>query len=156
MVGSSKIKDCGSQAKTEANATRFRSPPLRRNGEVFRYWVNDRRFKAHVTRSSMTSALKPKFFRAKAISSSTVSLNNWWSGFWKTKPTFLAKAATLVLVVSTPSIQTFPDEGFKSPLKCLTNVDFPAPFCPIIATNSPSVIVRETPLRASTLLGYEK
>jgi len=47
----------------------------------------------------MISASKPKFLRANEISSSTVSLKSWWSGFWKTKPTFLARAATLDLVV---------------------------------------------------------
>ncbi len=46
-----------------------------------------------------------------------------------------------------------PDWGLSRPLKCFTRVVFPAPFSPIMATNSPLCMVTDTSSRASTPLG---
>ena len=51
--------------------------------------------------------------------------------------------------VSIPFTHIFPSEGFKIPARSLLNVDFPAPFSPVSATNSPSSIESEIPCISS-------
>ena len=108
MVGSSRTTTSGSQARTEPRATLFLSPPLRMKGLDFWYLSMSRRFRAQSTLLLMTSLSNPKFLRAKLISSSTFSEKSWSSGFWKTRPTFLARAATLIREASSPSTETRP------------------------------------------------
>ena len=58
--------------------------------------------------------------------------------------------AFLVSAVSSPNTVTFPSVGRRRALMSLASVDLPLPFLPSTATNSPSAMVRETPLTANS------
>ena len=48
----------------------------------------------------------------------------------------------LILLKSSPSTDTLPDETFSSLVNTLSSVDFPAPECPTKNINSPCLIPR--------------
>ena len=75
----------------------------------------------------------------------------WRSGFWNRKPTRRASSLVRSSVVGTPSTSTWPASGFSKPFTRRIVVDFPAPFVPTNAANSPSGMVKLTPLRMGSV-----
>ena len=68
-------------------------------------------------------------------------------GFWNKKPTRRASSLVRRSLVGTPSMSTWPASGLSRPFIRRIVVDFPAPFVPTNATNSPSRMVKLTPFR---------
>ena len=88
-VGSSKTKTSGFKIKIPAIATRLFCPPLNSKGDLPKYDSSKpTKGKTLRTKAFASSSEVPKFFGPKAISFSMVSSNNWYSGNWKTRPTF--------------------------------------------------------------------
>ena len=88
-VGSSRIKMSGSLAIIPAIATRLFSPPESSNGDLSKYDSGiPTSLSALIALSFASSSLKPKFLGPNITSFKTVSLKSWYSGNWKTIPTF--------------------------------------------------------------------
>ena len=51
-----------------------------------------------------------------------------------------------------PKIEIFPDVGWSNPASKLINVDLPAPDVPIMATDSPALMLKEIPFRIDSSL----
>ena len=86
------------------------------------------------------------FLGPNMMSFKTVSSKSWYSGYWNTMPTwnrtcriFLGSAQ-----MSCPLRSTWPEVGRIRPLNIWMRVDLPLPVCPMIPTNSPSRMDRET------------
>src|SRR5208283_769676 len=102
---------------------------------------------------SPTPSLFPAMSRAMARLPSAVRVGSRLN-FWKTKPIFdlrmRVRAASDNAVKSTPSTSTRPESACVSPPRIWSNVDFPLPDGPTIATNSPFSTAMETPRNAGT------
>ena len=86
--------------------------------------------------------LSPRL-RANAIFSATVIRGAVLSkGFWKTRLIYLALSNSFVDEISISLIDILPLSKGKTPDIALNNVDFPAPFPPIIVIKSPLLITR--------------
>ena len=154
MVGSSRIRSWGSQARTLARAILWRSPRLLEKGNH-----SGSRSKVSRTcsvRSFILSSDHPWTFMEKAISSLTVFSQICLSGFWKRNPQSLAKVLEGVLRVSFPLRYTCPPVGSKRPLISLLMVLFPAPLAPISATKSPLGIWKLRSFRIGLFSEYPK
>ncbi|AIU70177.1 hypothetical protein TEU_07435 [Thermococcus eurythermalis] len=158
-VGSSRTRWLGFIAITDAMASLCFSPPLRFGGNSSSRPLRPTTFRAHSTLPAISSRDRPRFSSANATSSSTVMLNSWLSGFWRTRPTIVESFETGVSVVLKVSpvrgslTMTSPEncpriEFGIIPFSVSARVDFPLPLGPRIPMNSPSFIVRLTPLRA--------
>src|SRR5205085_7300742 len=75
------------------------------------------------------------------------------NGFWKTRPTSLARLCSGHAVTSSPAIRMEPSSTSKLPATALRSVDFPEPLVPITMRNEPSSIDRLTPRSARTSFG---
>ena len=94
---------------------------------------------------------EPEVARPEATSRSTERSNSWSSGSWNTNPTVAAsRSMGRQPAMARPSSRTSPAAGRSSPMRCLTSVVLPEPFCPTMATGSPGSIDSETPRTAST------
>jgi hypothetical protein len=69
-------------------------------------------------------------------------------GFWKTRPTRLARRCSGHAVTSTPSIRMVPASTGNVPAMALRSVDLPDPFVPTTMTNDPSSTERSMPWSA--------
>ena len=58
-------------------------------------------------------------------------------------------------MVGTPSMRTWPDDGFSKPLTRRIVVDLPAPFVPTNATKSPSGMRKLTSRRMGSSPSYD-
>ena len=103
------------------------------------------------TRASASGPACPSALNPNSSSSRTVLQQIWRSGFWNRKPTRRASSLVRSSVVGTPSTSTWPASGFSKPFTRRIVVDFPAPFVPTNATNSPSRMVKLTPLRMGSV-----
>ena len=147
-LGSSSTRMSGLMERTVAMETARFSPPER-------WWVilsarasawTSRR--ACSTRRRISSGGSPMLSGPKATSSRTVGMNSWSSACWKTIPTLSRTRATVLGVTGMSPTRTWPEEGGSRPLRWSSSVDFPAPFPPTTATDSPWVMRRETPFSA--------
>ena len=98
------------------------------------------------------------FFPSKSIGSSTFSQAVAYGRrlkFWKTKPSFLLRAAASWSNVSpatlSPSSRYSPAVGVSRQPMMFIRVDFPDPDGPMMETNSPFPIVRDIPRSASSV-----
>ena len=99
------------------------------------------------TRASASAPACPSARNPNSSSSRTVVQQIWRSGFWNKKPTRRASSLVRSSAVETPSMSTWPASGFSKPFIRRIVVDFPAPFVPTNATNSPSRMAKLTPFR---------
>ncbi|MCD8060913.1 MAG: hypothetical protein LUE13_01010 [Akkermansiaceae bacterium] len=83
-----------------------------------------------------------------ATSSRTVGMKSWSSACWNTMPTLSRTRAAVLGVTGISPTRTWPEEGVSRPLRWSSKVDFPAPFPPTRATDSPCVMRMVTPFRA--------
>lgn len=95
----------------------------------------------------ISSLGSPRFSSPKAMSLSTENMNIWFSGFWKSSPTFWASSPIFVLSTVTPSMVIPPrySPGYMwgmSPFMHLRRVDLPQPLCPARTVTVPSSISR--------------
>ena len=137
-VGSSNTIHSGSIAMIPAIATLCFCPPERWLGLASLYAIIPTPVRAAVILVQISLEAIPRFSGPKAVSSSTVVPTIWLSGFWNTIPALcLTFKRVLSSFVFIPLIYTVPSVGIKSPLMCFASDDFPEPFFPRIATNSP-------------------
>ena len=129
----------------EASAKSWRAPRFSRNGSSSALKWNSSMMSC--TRASASGPSAPSALKPNSSSSRTVLQQIWLSGFWNRKPTRRASSLVRRSVVGTPSMSTRPASGLSSPLIRRIVVDFPAPFVPTNATNSPSRIVKLTPFK---------
>ena len=152
-VGSSSTMISGLLASTPAMAASRRSPPERSHGERCLRCSIPTSFSISSTRLSASSEGSPRHAGPYAISSATVSANSWFSGCCMTYPmcerTFIR---FLRAKASIPSIATLPDWGFSRAHISMARVDFPVPFSPHKATNSPLRMLSDSPFMISVLL----
>lgn len=138
-VGSSKRIVEGSMARTVAmEATRF-SPPDSFSGERSRRLSMASSRRTSFTHFATSSSERPKLRGPKAMSSKTVGMKSWSSGFWNTMPTRRRISLSVFLPSSIPSASIFPENG-STPTRARSSDVFPAPLAPIKATDSLSPI----------------
>ena len=76
-------------------------------------------------------------------------------GSWKILPITFALLCSDLKVIFSPSSKIMPQSSQKLPQIALKSVDLPAPFEPMMVTNSPSSSLRLSPLSAFISLGVE-
>ena len=153
VVGSSSTTTGGSITMIDASASSWRVPRLSRNGSASPSKPN--RSIIASTFASASASARPCARRPNSSSSRTVEQQIWRSGFWNRKPTFAASWLVRSCVVGTPSMRTWPDEGFNRPLIRRIVVDLPAPFVPTNATKSPSGMQKLTSRRMGSSPSYD-
>ena len=137
-VGSSNTIHSGSIAMIPAIATLCFCPPERWLGLASLCAIIPTPVRAAVILVQIFFGSTPRFSGPKAVSSSTVVPTIWLSGFWNTIPALcLTSKSVRSSFVSIPLIYTAPSVGINNPLICFASEDFPEPFFPRIATNSP-------------------
>ncbi len=142
VVGSSRTIISGFIARMDATARRCRCPLESEWGCLFLYSVSSIISSAELTLLSISLSFNPIFFRPNFISSSTLSVNIWLSGFWNRNPTSCATLGIDRSLISVPFIRIFPWVGRSSPIRWWERVVLPDPLCPINAINSPWFICR--------------
>ena len=129
----------------DANANSWRAPRFNRNGSSSGSKANSSTIAS--TRESASGPSSPSALKPNSSSSRTVLQQIWLSGFWNKKPTRRASSLVRRSLVGTSSMSTWPASGLSRPFIRRIVVDFPAPFVPTNATNSPSRMVKLTPFR---------
>ena len=127
----------------DASASSWRAPRFNRNGSSSGSEANSSTIAS--TRVGVRS-VQPQH-EPNSSSSRTVLQQIWLSGFWNKKPTRRDSSLVRRSLVGTPSMSTWPASGLSRPFIRRIVVDFPAPFVPTNATNSPSRMVKLTPFR---------
>ncbi len=93
------------------------------------------------------SPSQPTFSSAKSTSRSTVSMQNWLSGFWNRIETSRLRSRGPISSTARPPASTSPEDspayaGYR-PARHSASVDLPLPEAPMTRTTSPRPTVRE-------------
>ena len=106
--GSSSRTQAGRRAARQASAARCFSPPDRERRGRRRRWAMPQKSRAALSRSSISARGTRRFSRQKNSSFSTVSIQNWSSGFWNSMPTRAHRSPGPRAAGSCPSTRTVP------------------------------------------------
>ena len=107
-VGSSRIISLGLMAITPARATLCFCPSESSWGARKASEVMPRRRMTSSILFLISSLGSPRFSSPNAMSLSTENMKIWFSGFWKSSPTFWARSPILVLSTASPSMVMVP------------------------------------------------
>ena len=108
LVGSSSTSTAVCWARARAISTRCFSPPDRERRGRRRRWAMPQKSRAALSRSSISARGTRRFSRQKNSSFSTVSIQNWSSGFWNSMPTRAHRSPGPRAAGSCPSTRTVP------------------------------------------------